>query len=347
MIHRNNLTTILIAAATIALSACSKHHQLESDLASYTQRLEDFTDLQSHSTDFIKPISLAPLPSKSELVYSIAPTNINLREFNAFNACTLNTLIAERNTALGKMQLPSSRFIYENQLLIEFDKCLEFLNNTQADKELINKLEELKSIKLAQYSKVWSNFITQSNEITRQICGASDYITASSSDNFFATKQAFTYLAKTYHRNSTPHISVSSKELERHMQTLEQSRLLGRIFKSQIVITQYLNANSSILEKYLDINKCENVTQENDIAIMRNIFTLFFAQKIQAVAGELNKYMYHLRPIVLSLVEHTNLPPAYSAYLHHNLEVEHSKYKASMQKHISLWQKIFARCDAR
>lgn len=347
MTRGNILTTIIYAVTAITLCACSKHQQLKSDLDSYTQRLEYFTGLESSKMDFVEPSSLMPLPSKSELLYNIAPTNINLREFYAFNICTLNTHIAERNTALGKMHLPSSRFIYERQLLIEFEKCIELLNKTETEQELANKLKNLKAVKLKQYPMVWSNLITQSNEITRQINLASDYIRANSTDNFFATKQALAYLRNTYDIDLAQTFNLSSGALENHLQVLEQSRLLARIFRSQIVIRQYLDANSPILERYLDINKCENGSQENDIAIMRNIFTLFFAQKIQHVAGELNKYMYHLSPIVQSMIAYNHLPPAYNSYLQHHLVVEHDKYKASMQKHISLWQKIFARCNDR
>lgn len=334
------LTLVLFAS----LSGCSKHQQIKKDIQAYSERLQSFTNIPVKEVESASS-KIMQLPNKASLSYDIAPLNINLREFHAFNACSLNTLVAERNTSLGKMQLPSGRFVYESALLAEFDKCENLLKGDTKNTSLVEKLSAYKTLKLKQYPKVWSNFITSSEEIKLHISLANDYIAGNANDNFYPAKQAWHYLANTYQPKQVTQNNVDATSLENHLRTLEQSRLLARIFRTQKLISSELDVMSAILEKFLSNNKCATKQQEDDIIIMRNIFTLFFAQKIQSVAAELNKYVYQIRPILDPLISNSVLPPAYTEFFTQHLVVEHKEYKKSMKNHITLWQRIFARCD--
>ena len=98
------------------------------------------------------------------------------------------------------------------------------------------------------------------------------------------------------------------------------------------------------LEEYLLANTCSNSKQADDIVIMRNIFTMFFAEKIQSLAAELNKYHYQIAPLVLPLTEADILPSSYKDYLKRQLVTNHNAYQSAMKIHIESWQQIFARC---
>jgi len=333
---------LFVLSLVASLSGCSKHLQIERDLQAYSERLQDFTDVSSQA--LTRPILLQDsLPPKTSLEYQLPPLQINLREFYAFSDCSLNTLVAQRNTGLGKMQLPSSRFLYETQLLSEFENCRALLFDDEESAKVLPKLAAWETEKRAQYPKVWSNFISQSNEISLHISVASDFIAGQAEDNFQSVKQAWVYIANTY--NSQNSVDISASDLEYHLQSLEQSRLLARIFKTQDLIRRYLDATSPILETFLQVNPCSTPQQEEDVVIMRNIFTLFFAQKIQSVAGELNKYVYQLAPIIEKLTQVESLPQAYVDYLQRHLIHQHKAYKDSMHNHIVLWQSIFASCE--
>lgn len=341
------LSVSFLIASVLFLSACSQHQQIETYVQDYAERLESFTQIKIETPTNLQSLNA---PIKADLAVEVEQITINLREFHAFNRCPLNQIIAERNTALGKMQLPSSRFIYEQKLLQEFSRCKMLLKNELAAAQtntakkdlhtLIAKLEDWESQKQTQLPAVWSNFVSQSNEIFLNLTLAQDFIAAAPNDNFQATRQAWQFIVNSYEAST-----LSSNELENHLKELENARLLARMWRTQNYISVHLDAISPVLTTYLQNNRCTTSKQNNDIEIMRNIFTLFFADKIQPLAAELNRYHYQLAPLLEKLIASGRLPHELTDYLNNQIVEGHSIYKNSMQNHITLWQQIFALCN--
>ena len=335
-IFRKNIYIIALVSA-LFLGACSKQNQLEKDLEAYADRLESFTGIVVDDVDNRYSLNLAP---KTSLKQDVPDFTINLREFYAFNECSLNQLVAQRNTALGKMQLPSARFAYETQLIAQMRACADFLRSADGkNEELVNKLESWTITKQASLPLVWANLITQSNETYGMLSKSSGFIQGNASDDFQGTKQALRYLIS----SKTEH-PVDLSALEGHLQQLDNSNLLSKKWRSQLLVKRQLDAMSALLTQYLQTNTCNTPAQEKDLNIMRNIFTLFFAEKIQPVGGELNRYHYQLSPIIAELLAIHDWPESFSSFVKTHHFVEHEEYKASMQKHIELWQSLFRRC---
>lgn len=333
----NNLYKLLCVCLLIALlSACSKHKQVETDVTKYAQRLSDFTkipieDVPSHHR--------LPRLNKASLKSIVPDITINLREFYAFNECPLNQLVATRNTALGKMHLPSSRFVYETQLIVALKRCINTVKQSDKNQSLRNKLKEWLSIKQDNLPLVWSNVITQSDEIIAHLSGSDDYISGQANDNLQATKLALSFLLA-----SLDTLPAKSNLLETHLQELANAPLLARMWRTQHFLVAHLDNTSLLLDTFLRNNTCSTLAQEKQIDIMRNIFTNLFADKIQPLASELNRYHYQLMPILVKYHEHPHLPQNFKDYLVAQSVTGHSEYTNSMQRHIKLWQSIFSRC---
>lgn len=331
--------TVSFAILCCLLFACGEHKKIANDLSDYSERLQNYTgiDIAPNSTD----LGL-DAPSKASLKLEVDSLSINLREFYAFNTCSLNQLVAQRNTALGKMQLPSSRFAYESELIVELAKCQQLSQDEKP--ELVAKLSEWAEIKKEQLPYVWSNLLSQSNETYRHFTANSGYISGNNSDAFQATKQALTFLLKSKNLNNHP-VDISALEL--HLQQLDNAPLLSRIWRTQILLQQKLDSISTLLTSYLDSNSCKNVKEEESIEIMRNIFRIFFAERIQPVAAELNNYYYRLSPLIEQIIASPELPQAFKDYLFKHNTTNFQAYTGAMQSHIKLWQQIFGRCDAQ
>lgn len=349
--------TYIILGLVLLVSACSEHKQIESDLEDYAERLESFTEITIDQANIDLALNA---PQKKSLEREIEQVSINLREFYAFNSCALNQIVAQRNTALGKMQLPSSRFIYEYRLLDEFARCRSLLEQElqaldESDENarvkinnLIGSLDNWQNTKREQFPSVWSNFITQSNEIYLSVSQSQDFIAAAPSDNFQGTRQAWQFLTDSYATKidtRDEHRQITAAELENHLKELDTSRLLARMWRTQLLIAQSLDSISPLLETYLARNTCESANDEDEIKIMQNIFKIFFADKIQPLAAELNRYHYDLAPLLNKVSDSSNLPNDFSDYVRYHTVSNHEKYSASMRNHIQLWQDIFARCN--
>lgn len=320
----------------VFVSGCSEHNKIASDLDTYSDRLQSYTGITLADKEFSYHLNA---PAKSDLKQDVAEISINLRDFYALNDCTLNQLIAERNTALGKMQLPSTRFAYESELIVELTKCAQNLKNDTDKLALVEKLKLWTIEKQRQLPYAWANLITQSNEVYIHITAGFGFISGNASDNFQATKQALRFLL-----NSQTEHPVNLTELELHLQQLANSPLLARKWRTQLLLSQKLNHISPLLKEYLTTNQCQTLQDKQSIEIMQNIFRKLFTEAIQPLASELNKYHYQLAPIIEPLILSPHFTESFGAYLTRHNEVNYQAYKESMKTHIKLWQDIFTRC---
>lgn len=319
------------------LSACSEHKKIENDLDAYSERLQSYTGITLSKENFSYQLDA---PTKTAFKQNINDININMREFYALNDCVLNQLVAQRNTALGKMQLPSARYAYESQLVVELTKCAQVLRSDAKKTDVVNKLTLWTSEKQQQLPIAWANLVTQSQEVYSHFTTASGFISGKASDNFVPTTQAFRFLLA----SQTAH-PVDLSELELHLQQLGSSPLIARQWRTQLLVTQKLNHISPLLVEYLKDNQCQTLEEIKGIEIMQNIFRKFFAETIQSLAGELNRYHYQLSPLIEQLSLSPHFTENFSTYLTHHNTIKHQAYKKSMQTHITLWQEVFVHCN--
>lgn len=340
---KNMLRGFYMMLSATFIAACSGHKQIESDIQTYTDRLESFTEIPLPESEItsISALESFQAPKKSALRIDIPELSINLREFYAFSDCALNQVIAQRNTSLGKMQLPAARYAYETNLLQEFDRCITILKqDLEENQNLVSKLGEWSSTKQTHLPLAYANLITQSDEIYAHFFRANDFISGNEDDNFPIIKQAFRFLVK-----ANENIAVDIGELEYHLQQLNISPLMARKWRTQAFLTNELDRASVLLNTYYETNTCASKKQEEDIMIMRNIFTKLFADNIQPVAAELNKYHYQLSPLIETLIKQQSLPDSFVEYVNFQQTTAYNNYAESMRQHIKIWQNIFARCD--
>ena len=327
---------LLLVLLCILLSACSGHDKVKNDLQALAERLESFTDLAIEQTNSSQ---LLNAPAKHSLEYPIPGIQIAFREFYAIDDCPLGQFIAERNTALGKTQLPSIRFAYEARLLQTLDDCLVQL---EQNNEMNKQLQTWIAQKQENLPLVWANMLTQSNESYLAFTTAGDYIAGNSEDGLQATKLALRYLL-----DAANDEAIDAGELELHLKALSNARLPARMWRTQKLFSAELSPISDMLRRYIEQSKnnCGSTQQKEELKIMRNIFTMFFADAIQPLASQLNHYQYQLNPSFDVLSSHPDLPPVWKAYIREHYIDDAMRYKSTMQEHIELWQDIFKLCE--
>ncbi|WP_395342940.1 DUF3080 family protein [Ningiella sp. W23] len=343
-----HLKTGLLVSFMLVLSACSKHMQIETDLDDLSNRLESFTgiSISALDTEIIAENQVSGqklrAPTRPTLRFEIPEMQINFREFYALDDCPLGQFIAERNTALGKTQLPSTRFAYEKQLLITLNDCLRQLDQGQmsAESSLIKSMRAWHLQKSENIGQAWANMITQSDETYLGFTTAGDFISGGESDSLQATKLSLEMLLEAL---NAPQLEAS--RLEAHLKDLSIARLPARMWRTQALITHELRPMTRLLRRYMFENPCNNIKTREDIKIMRNIFTVFFADKIQPLASELNRYQYALNPLFEEFANHPELPASFKQYIKSQYFDSELVYKAAMQENVEAWQAVFAHCD--
>lgn len=320
----------------LLISGCSPHQQLSSALHDYHYRLASVLEVEPIDIAFSAQFNF---PAKSYMFRQLSSMSINFREFYSLPNCQLNTLIAERNTGLGKLQLPSQRFIYEANLLLALHQCVE----VSEDKTIQNKLNQLLKEKLMQYPDSYANLIQTSDEVILSFTHANGFISGDSTNGLSQTLIALQYLLAINNANVETK-SVISTELEASLNDLNRFRLVARLWRSQQLISQWFTLSNSWLNKHTQNINCKSRSGQETIQYLNNVFRLFFVDKIQPIAGQLNHYHYQLSPLLESMTKIPELDPLWRSEINRHILGEYQRYKTAMHEHVLVWQNLFNRC---
>ena len=153
-----------------ALLGCFGGSTVKQSIDDYAARLSRVLD--TPLPDSFNDKITTPLPKLADsatLKHTIEGVSINLREFYALQDCELGTVVAERNTSLGKSQLPSQRLVYESKLLNVLKSCEAMLTreneSNQRNAALTATIASWREQKTQNYSKTWANLVQGSQEL--------------------------------------------------------------------------------------------------------------------------------------------------------------------------------------
>lgn len=290
-------------------------------------------------------------PTLAELGNNVNPLNINIREFYAIQDCELGRIVAERNTALGKTQLPSQRLQYEHRLLNVLANCEARLQ--AADNPIASTVAEWRKQKQAQYQSVWANVVQTSTEMKLGLSMAGAPLQASKNKDAKATVNALNFingLAETFKQKNAVDTYVEAStnnngELEQQLQIIASSRLPAKLWQTQAILNNRLALLNQVLAPALNNVKCENGIDSDKATILRNVFYLYFIEEIQPIASTLNSYHYQLQPLWEQWAGNTALNAPFKAHIRTHAVDNFTQYSATMKAHVMLWQNFLGRCN--
>ncbi len=290
-------------------------------------------------------------PTLAELGNNVTPLNINIREFYAIQDCELGRIVAERNTALGKTQLPSQRLQYEHRLLNVLANCEARLQ--AADNPIASTVAAWRKQKQVQYQSVWANVVQTSTEMKLGLSMAGSPLQASENKDAKATVNALNFingLAETLKQKNAVDTNVEASannngELEQQLQIIASSRLPAKLWQTQAVLNNRLALLNQVLAPALNNVKCENGIDSDKATILRNVFYLYFIEEIQPIASTLNSYHYQLQPLWEQWAGNTALNAPFKAHIRTHAVDNFTQYSATMKAHVTLWQNFLGRCN--
>lgn len=311
----------------MVVASCSKNNQLEDIIQQYQSRLSNI--IQQPLTISHSSYTLS-YPKMAELKADIETVNIDITTFSHLQSCGIANHIATRNTALGKIQLPSVRYIYEVKLIHELKRCMQ----TAAD--LTSPLSHWLEIKQSNLPLVWANLVQTSIEMKYALTGNTGYLHNEIKGE--QTINAIRYLTALY---ETP--DDNPQLLESHLATLKQSQLPAKIIRSQHLLTTELNNTTQWLKHHTASITCESDKQKKQVLYLANVFRLFFVDQLQPLAGRLNNLQYHLLPLWEIWLSNPHVNQRFKMLLQQQT-TSFTHYQSSIQQHVKYWQVLFKKC---
>ena len=325
-----------VLTTSFLLFGCSGQSELESATADYAERLSRVLNTE---IKIAQPVLTLAYPEAPERALNIPEKTLKLSEFYAINNCPLAPLIAQRNTALGKVETPSRRYVYELDVLNALAICATQVDESVATVQL--KLTELTTHKQSQLPMVRAKLLHDSEAIRLGTGFSREFL--SSDDQKHSQGYTETLLALEFLSSLKSNTKVTYEDLETHLESLENHRLLADMWRTQMYISETLPIITAALEQYSSQMSCTVQTTEKT-KILNNILTMFFINKIQDIGGLLNAYHYQFKPLIAKLLEEPYLAASVKQYWHAHTHDEFVRYQITIKEHVKAWQGILGQC---
>lgn len=370
---RNACRAGVISVAMFALLGCFGGSTVKQSIDDYAARLSRVLD--TPLPDSFNDKITTPLPKLADsatLKQAIEGVNINLREFYALQDCELGTVVAERNTSLGKSQLPSQRLVYESKLLNVLKSCEAALTkeneSNQRNAALAATIASWREQKTQDYSKTWANLVQGSQELRLALNTPERLFSVENNKDALSSVNALYYInslsnkelllsdmyssntassdteTEATNENNSERI-IESSELEQQLKIIRSARLPATLWHTQQTLTQNLSLLTNMLETELDAVSCPEGRASDKAKILRNVFYLFFIEEIQPVGSLVNQYHYKLAPLWEDWLAQPSLHEEFKRYIRQQSQDGFNQYSSVMKAHVNLWQGFLGRCN--
>ena len=370
---RNACRAGVISVAMFALLGCFGGSTVKQSIDDYAARLSRVLD--TPLPDSFNDKITTPLPKLADsatLKHAIEGVNINLREFYALQDCELGTVVAERNTSLGKSQLPSQRLVYESKLLNVLKSCEAALTkeneSNQRNAALAATIASWREQKTQDYSKTWANLVQGSQELRLALNTPERLFSVENNKDALSSVNALYYISSLSNKglllsdmyssntassdteteatneNNSERI-IESSELEQQLKIIRSARLPATLWHTQQTLTQNLSLLTNLLETQLDAVSCPEGRASDKAKILRNVFYLFFIEEIQPVGSLVNQYHYKLAPLWEDWLAQPSLHEEFKRYIRQQSQDGFNQYSSVMKAHVNLWQGFLGRCN--
>ena len=370
---RNACRAGVISVALFALLGCFGGSTVKQSIDDYAARLSRVLD--TPLPDSFNDKITTPLPKLADsatLKHAIEGVNINLREFYALQYCELGTVVAERNTSLGKSQLPSQRLVYESKLLNVLKSCEAALTkeneSNQRNATLAATIASWREQKTQNYSKTWANLVQGSQELRLALNTPERLFSVENNKDALSSVNALYYInslsnkglllsdmyssntassdteTEATNENNSERI-IESSELEQQLKIIRSARLPATLWHTQQTLTQNLSLLTNLLETQLDAVSCPEGRASDKAKILRNVFYLFFIEEIQPVGSLVNQYHYKLAPLWEDWLAQPSLHEEFKRYIRQQSQDGFNQYSSVMKAHVNLWQGFLGRCN--
>ena len=360
---RNACRAGVISVAMFALLGCFGGSTVKQSIDDYAARLSRVLD--TPLPDSFNDKITTPLPKLADsatLKHAIEGVNINLREFYALQDCELGTVVAERNTSLGKSQLPSQRLVYESKLLNVLKSCEAALTkeneSNQRNATLAATIASWREQKTQDYSKTWANLVQGSQELRLALNTPERLFSVENNKDALSSVNALYYInslsnkelllsdteTEATNENNSERI-IESSELEQQLKIIRSARLPATLWHTQQTLTQNLSLLTNLLETQLDAVSCPEGRASDKAKILRNVFYLFFIEEIQPVGSLVNQYHYKLAPLWEDWLAQPSLHEEFKRYIRQQSQDGFNQYSSVMKAHVNLWQGFLGRCN--
>ena len=347
------LRACLTLICLIPLCSCSNNTP-EAMLSDYMWRVANVLDV-SVDTDFDNLPALPLLPHRRERILPVTEVRQGLLEVLDLKFCNLLPLIAERNSSLGKVMLPSKQLAYELQFFTLIRHCRDRIEDDQyspIEPELTDRIREIYQVKRRNlHNTVWNGIYT-AREVELQFTSTAEALPLSGDTGYKAVDRSLQHLiqlSQVIKRPEQWQPPAFLDQLESDYGTLNSNPFGGQALRSLQLLTVTMERTSISISRRLDDNPlCFQGHQTEKARILGNVFRKFYANRFQPYLSRVDRDSKAWLRNQQELFSQFTPPSAMQDYMeriYNNPNSLWERYNKARKQHTQAWQALLRQCS--
>lgn len=319
-------SALLIGLGTLLL-ACQPSSPLEDYPARLARVLQVSEPAMAPSTE------LPPL-SKRETAQAMQAIQLSVVDWWQLKECNLNSLLAERNSSLGRVQAPSIRLSYEVDMLVALESCREQLPE---HKLLLMQLIEQKQLQL---ERLWQHLWVSEASFARLFTPKQGEL-----EGLAELEQWLSYLVKLQRLFIDQNYNQLQVELGRFQAEQKSAQAIPALptlwFQQGLAQQQVRQANRTLAQE--PRIQCVQGNPSAQAQLAKQFFQGYYLIKVQPELARSQADLQRLMPMLDELSSHwpPSLKARYKALLS---QASPQELKQETKQHALLWQRFLKRC---
>lgn len=365
---------LLSALLVTSLISCTPQSDVIRNIETYSERLANV--LETHPPKLVSPSRAIDLPKIEKQALASKAAALTLKDFYALPSCgTLKSIIAEHNTSLARTQDEVMHFLYHDALLKALTNC-QFDEDADNYKTQIEKAQALIALKRADKAISWRN-VLYTDAALRSTLSSPEIMLEADIEQYSLSLAEFQYLQQLSQQIAREQISQESvaqnpfitesalpqkkpledasdpdkqRDLLNAIKHISQQKLPAKMWNTLAYYRDNFTLLNAFLEDELSQLDCSTPKGKKQSEYLSNVMRLFFIEKIQPFASNINKQHYQLAPMLQQLYllpEVAQTSPAMNLFIETQTATLFEQYQSALLKHVQIWQKMFKACGVK
>ena len=340
-------TSTWIILLLIILPGCGTSTQ--DVLVDYRERVERVTRAEDIDVD-VPPIATWPRPRA--LTVPLPEFRIGLLDFLSLDPCpALSSLVAERNSGLGRVLAPSQRLLYEHRFLVAAGACADTLA-VRNDPEMASRLRQVIDEKEGSLPAVLWNAVFGSRDMARLMALGDGPLPVGAplSPPGSAVRDALARLRSLRMAIGTTAVDPDPAAFEAPFRQLQASRYGGSLLQSAALLARELGTVAVILERRLVSGRlCPQGVDTRESETLMRIFHEIYGVRVQPYLARVHREGDLFFADWTGLADTLVPTPDFSVYQQAHLGPGGTwpRFEAAIDRHNTAWQGVLDACGSQ
>ncbi|WP_417658201.1 DUF3080 family protein [Pseudidiomarina sp.] len=318
------------------VSACNPAPTGLHQLHDYQQRVANTLAVEPV---IYKPLTALRAPTARDVQLTIPRLQLSLLDSMRLDTCKAGQLIAERNSALGRLEAGIMRYYNDRKLLAALYECSTQL--AQDNPDLAARVLEQAQAKAELMPMLLLQALSNDKSV-RNVVSMADRPLAVADSSIFATR--IDSLNTVLRVIDTDAELPTESELSAALEQLEKDRYIAQLWRALQENRKYLQQLQPLVAEMSAPAGCLSAGVPTRARVLRQVFINRFSGPVQQHIGELTRQSRQLTPYVEALAVATNAADIWQQHLRQIGALDDQLIDAT-RSHVEYWQQFFADCN--